>query len=259
MRERHGQPTAGETLATLHKQNYFTNKQAADREPTYEYHPLFREFLLSQALRVYHSEALAKIRRTAGGLLDAAGRVEAAAELFRDAEDWDGLTQLIHRHAQSLLAQGRAQTLQEWLHGIPPRVFTEQPWLLFWRGIGWIGGDTRLPARPADAFTAFRRDGDTLMFLAWSGLIFAYLGEGELVHGPLDRALRRDHAGPPPFPSRGVETRVAGAMLVARRAAAKPSAGGALGRTGDRAGARAPGCGAQDETAVNWLHYQRRR
>ena len=106
-----GQPTAGEILTALHEQNYFTNKQAVDGEPAYEYHPLFRDFLLSQALRVYSPSDRARIRRTAAGLLDAAGQIEAAARLLRDAEDWDTLAQLIHRHAQSLVAQGRAQTL----------------------------------------------------------------------------------------------------------------------------------------------------
>ena len=48
-----GQPAAGEILTALHEQNYFTNKQAIGGEPAYEYHPLFRDFLLSQALRVY--------------------------------------------------------------------------------------------------------------------------------------------------------------------------------------------------------------
>ena len=129
-----GEPTAGEILAALHEQNYFTNKQAIGGEPVYEYHPLFRDFLLSQALRVYPPADRARIRRTAAGLLHAAGHIEAAARLLRDAEDWDTLAQLIRRHAQSLVAQGRAQTLEEWLQGIPEAIFAEQPWLLFWRG-----------------------------------------------------------------------------------------------------------------------------
>ena len=45
-----GQPDAGAVLVNLHKQNYFTNKLAGS-EPTYEYHPLFRAFLLSQVGR----------------------------------------------------------------------------------------------------------------------------------------------------------------------------------------------------------------
>ena len=211
-----GQPAAGEILSALHEQNYFTNKQAGDGEPAYEYHPLFREFLLSQALRAYSSEDRARIRRTAAGLLDAAGQIEAAARLLRDAEDWHTLAQLIHRCAQSLMAQGRAQTLEEWLEGIPAAIFAEQPWLLFWRG--WVAR-RHTDRRPSleQAFTVFHRQGDTTgMFLSWAGVIFAYMSEGLLT--PMDRwiALLDDiMREAPAFPSKGVEARVATAMLVA--------------------------------------------
>ncbi len=211
-----GQLTAGEILTALHEQNYFTNKQAIGGEPMYEYHPLFRDFLLSQALQVYSPSDRARIRRTAAGLLDGAGQIEAAARLLRDAEDWDTLAQLIHRDAQSLVAQGRAQTLGEWLHGVPAAIFAEQPWLLFWRA--WIAGRHADRQRSLEhAFTAFRRQGDTIgMFLAWAGMIFAYMSEGVLI--PMDRwiALLDDiMQDAPAFPSRGVEARVATAMLVA--------------------------------------------
>src|SRR5262249_34567410 len=56
------QPAAADVLATLHRQNYFTDRQAG-REASYQYHPLFRQFLLSRAERTYSSETLVKIRR----------------------------------------------------------------------------------------------------------------------------------------------------------------------------------------------------
>lgn len=212
-----GQARAGEILAALHKQNYFTKRQSGS-EPTYEYHPLFREFLSSRALAEYPPERVAALRRAAAGLLDAAGRIEAAAALLREAEDWEGLAQLIHRHGQTLLTQGRAQTLEEWLGGLPPAIFAEQPWLLFWRGIGWLAWRHADCQRSlAEAFTAFRKQGDTLgMFLAWSGVVFAYVSEGE--HVALDRwiaLLDEVMQDAPGFPTKGVETRVACAMLAA--------------------------------------------
>jgi DNA-binding SARP family transcriptional activator len=212
-----GLPAAGDTLAALHKQNYFTNKQAGS-PPTYAYHPLFREFLLARAAQTYSPEILVKIRRTAAGLLDAAGRVEAAAGLLRDAVDWAGLAQLIHRHGATLLSQGRGQTIEDWLGNLPPAIFDEQPWLLFWRGMGWLAWRHADCQRALEhAFTAFRRQGDTIgMFLAWSGVIYAYASEGESV--PFDRWIAlldeiRDDV--PEFPTKGVETRVATAMMVA--------------------------------------------
>src|SRR5262249_57590001 len=76
-----GQRAAGEVLTALHEQNYFTNKQTNDGESVYEYHRLFRDFLLSQALRLYSPADCARIRRTAAGLLVAAGQIEPAARL----------------------------------------------------------------------------------------------------------------------------------------------------------------------------------
>jgi len=254
-----GQSTAGAILGALHKGNYFINKQAG-HEPTYEYHPLFRDFLLSEAANTYPAPRLTTIRRTAATLLDGAGHIEAAAGLLRDAEDWEGLAQLIHRNAQKLLAQGRAQTLEEWLERIPAALFAEQPWLLVWRGIGWLAWHHAECQRDLEqAFTAFRQQGDTIgMFVAWSGIIFAYLSEGESV--PLDRwiaMLDEIMAEAPEFPSKGAETRVAVAMLsaIAWRQPHHPRAS-AWARRAFELARRHPDRNLQAISASNWLYYQ---
>jgi len=253
-----GQPAAGEVLTALHEQNYFTNKQGNDSEPAYEYHPLFRDFLLSQAIRVYSASDCARIRRTAAGLLDAAGQIEPAARLLRDAEDWSALEQLIRRHAQNLVAEGRVQTLEEWLGGIPGAVVAEQPWLLFWRG--WIAEWHADRQRSLEqAFTVFRRNKDTIgMLLAWAGVIFGLLGEGVLA--AMDRwiALLEDiMKNTPAFPSTGVEARVATAMFVAitLRCPSHPKAA----HWAERAIAvarRHPDPFTRAITAIIWFHHQ---
>src|SRR5260370_39503339 len=86
---RPGLPAAGETLVTLSTQKYFTTKRAGS-PPTYVYHPLFREFLLSRAARAYSPERRAKTRRTAPGLIETARRVEEAARLLRATPDRAG-------------------------------------------------------------------------------------------------------------------------------------------------------------------------
>jgi len=254
-----GQSTAGAILADLHRENYFTNKQWG-REPTYEYHPLFREFLLSQAASAYPAARLATIRRTAATLLEGAGQVEAAAGLLIDAEDSDGLAQLIHRNAQKLLGQGRAQTLEEWLERIPAALFAEQPWLLVWRGFGWLAWHHAECQRDLEqAFMAFRQQQDTIgMFVAWSGIVLAYLSEGESL--PLDRWIAvLDEMMPngPEFPSRGAETRVAVAMLsaIAWRQPHHPRAAEWARRAFELA-RRHPDRNLQAISAAHWLYYQ---
>jgi LuxR family maltose regulon positive regulatory protein len=254
-----GRPTAGHVLATLHEQNYFTNKKGG-AEPVYEYHPLFRRFLLARAAGVYSAERRAYICRAAADLLDAAGQTEAAAGLLRDTEDWDGLAQLVHRHGATLLSQGRGETLEDWLSPVPPALFDEQPWLMFWRGFGWLAWRHRECQHELErAFTAFRRQGDTVgMFLAWAGVVFAYVSEGEIM--PLDRSLALLDdilQDAPQFPTKGVETRVASAALAAinMRQPHHPEAP----RWAERAVELAlghPDPAIRTITAANWLHYQ---
>jgi ATP/maltotriose-dependent transcriptional regulator MalT len=254
-----GQARVGEILASLHRQNYFTNKQPGT-PPTYSYHPLFRQFLLEQARRVYAAPERAAMQRESAALLDEAGRIEAAAELLRDAEDWHSLAQLIYRHAQTLIAQGRTQTLQDWLAAIPPALFDEQPWLSFWRGLGWMAWRHSESQRALEqAFVAFRRRGDTMgTFLSWAAVIFALISEGQLA--PMDRwisVLDDILAETPAFPTKGVETRVAIAMLIATtfRRPGHPGAASWAARVIDL-GPRHPDPTTRAMAIVNWIHYQ---
>jgi LuxR family transcriptional regulator, maltose regulon positive regulatory protein len=253
-----GQPTASEVVTALHEQNYFTNKQGNDSEPAYEYHPLFRDFLLSQALRVYSREECARIRRAAAGLLAAAGQIEPAARLLREAEDWNALEQLIRRHAQSLVTQGRVQTLEEWLGSIPAAIVDAQPWLLFWRG--WIAERHADRQRSLEqAFTAFRREGDAIgTLVAWAGVIFGFLSEGVLVGMERWIALLDDMIGDAlAFPSTGVEARVATAMFAAitLRCPSHPKAAYWAERANDVA-RRHHDPFTRAITAIIWFHYQ---
>ena len=119
--------------------------------------------------------------------------------------------------------------MEAWLHGIPPAVIATQPWLLFWRGVGWMGwrhadGQHDLKA----AFTAFREQQDTIgMFLAWAAVIFAYMSEGELVS--MDRWIPSDASGGAP---RGAHETILTASASSPAAIAIPP----MGAWGARAG-----------------------
>jgi len=212
-----GQPTAGQVLGDLHRQNYFTNRRMAD-ELIYEYHPLFREFLLSQGEKEYTVERRAEIRGGAANLAEAAGQIEAAVELFRDAGDWEGLARLSCRNAPTLLSQGRVQTLEAWLRMLPPQIFDQVPWLLYWRGVcglGWRHEECRCDLE--QGLLLFRRQRDTAgIFLAWSSIVISYIFE--TYSQPLDPwiALLDDLVEEAQgFPSKEVEAQVATSMLAA--------------------------------------------
>jgi ATP/maltotriose-dependent transcriptional regulator MalT/DNA-binding SARP family transcriptional activator len=167
---------AGQILSEMNRHNYFTEKRL-QREPVYEYHALFREFLLEQGRGVFSDLELSAIRKAAAILLEECGYIEDAAGLFRQAGDWTELARLILSQARSLATQARNQTLLEWLGALPREILDNEPWLIYWNGVGL------LPFSPAestayfeDALRKFEKRADALgVFAAWSGAVDSIL------------------------------------------------------------------------------------
>ena len=214
-----GRSNAGRVLVDLHRQNYFTSERSSrDGEPRYEYHPLFRGFLMAEATRAYAPARRAEIRRSAAGLAEASGLVETAAGLLCEAEAWVGLTGLIRRHAPIALGQGRYRTVLEWFDALPDASISDDPWLLFWRGLsqlGWRHSASQLDLQRA--LEGFRQHGDrTGIFTATSALMTAFAGDAnvapiEQYAAIIDDLLRDSNE----FPSEEVEARVSAGMLCA--------------------------------------------
>jgi LuxR family transcriptional regulator, maltose regulon positive regulatory protein len=140
---------SGALLADLHRRNYFTLQHGG--APAYEFHPLFREFLLGRARATFTQAELVALQRKAAALSEAEGQIEVAADLLRDAADWEGLARLAFTHAQGLLEQGRSQVLQGWITSLPPDMLQAIPWLSYWLGL------CRLAFNPPEAREHFER------------------------------------------------------------------------------------------------------
>ena len=167
-----GAERAGSILSEMNRQNQFTKKYP-QREPVYEYHDLFREFLLQRAGSAFSMEEFASIRRAAAALLEQAGYVEDAAALFRESGDWKELSQLILSQGRSLVEQGRYQTLLEWLGTLPKEVLDTDPLLLYWNGVCLMPfSPVESRARFEEALQKFdaRREAPGV-FRSWSGVV----------------------------------------------------------------------------------------
>jgi len=170
-------PAAGELLEDLHRKNYFTLKHA--EPPVYEYHPLFREFLLARARETFTGAQLQALRVRAAALAHADGQLETAAELRRAAGDFRGLAELITQHARELLEQGRGQVVETWLGSLPATMRKANPWLSYWHGA------CRLAFNPAEArdhferaYVGFKAAGDTAgRAAAWCAVVDSYVFE----------------------------------------------------------------------------------
>jgi hypothetical protein len=215
-RELGGTDDGAGILSGLCRNNFFTT---TDGRGGFEYHPLFREFLLSMAKVVFTREALASLRREAVSSLLAAGRVDEAATLAVEAEDWQGLERIVIAHAPELLREGRHRTLEGWLLSAPAGVLRGNPWLLYWLGMAILPnslGEAR--ARFEAAFRDFTRLDDVAgSYLAWCGIVDTFIyetGDFKPLEGWLAEAeaLRRRH---PRCASPDIEARFTYAMFCA--------------------------------------------
>ncbi len=213
-----GNDGAETLLDTLVRHHCFTfrgetvESDAALRVTTYQYHDLFRNFLLNRGREAFSVAERAHDQRQVAVLLETAGEISAAVELWQALGDWEQLSRLVMQQAEPLLRQGRSQLLESWLSRFPSAVRNESPWLLFWLG------QCQLPRDPvaarttlARAYRRFKHAGDVAgLWLAWSSITDTYTlawdnfraADGWLVE------FERLRARYPRFPSVALETRV---------------------------------------------------
>ena len=171
-----GNKAAGKILWNLNQRNYFTEKRTQP-EVIYQYHALFREFLITRAAIQFSSGELSDLRLEAAKLLNASGQTEDAADLFMQAEAWKELMSLIRANAPTLIRQGRNKLLEKWITALPEEQLKSDPWLNYWLGT------CRLSSNPVGsralferAFQLFVSSGDEAgTLLAWSGAVQTYL------------------------------------------------------------------------------------
>ncbi len=213
-----GNKAAGKILSDFNRRNYFTEKRTQP-EVIYQYHALFREFLITRAPGRFPSGELSGLRLGAAKLLEASGQTEDAAELFIQAGAWKELMALIPRNALTLISQGRNKLLEKWINALPDELLKSAPWLNYWLSF------CRLPFNPAESRALFERAfqlfvslGDEAgALLAWSGAVQTFLYDFDDLR-PLDRWIawldERTGKGAP-FPSPEIALSVAAGMTAA--------------------------------------------
>lgn len=119
-------------LQRLARRNFFTILHA---DGTYEYHPLFRAFLLSRAEQHLGETRLRELRVRVAQLLADRGDIEAGIGLLLQVHEWSGALELILAGARKMLDQGRVHTLARWLRALPEEFRKTNAWALYWLGL----------------------------------------------------------------------------------------------------------------------------
>jgi LuxR family maltose regulon positive regulatory protein len=207
---------AEQILIDLNQRNFFT-ETLSSIEPAYQFHPLFRDFLLSCAKDTFEPSILLEIKKKAAALLEADGQIEEALALLHETSEWQDLIRLILQQAPSMIVQGRNMTLVQWLQGIPKDLIEKNPWLLYWLGVCLI------PFSPEEskiyfekAFGLFRAGKDS------AGTFLSLVGMFEANTFPFDSFVGLDQLLPmlyealnkfKEFPSEEIEASVVKAFL----------------------------------------------
>lgn len=171
-----GSDSAGRTLSTLNRQHFFTERLAGSGQ-SYQYHPLFRAFLLNRAKSMFAPEIVAGIQREGAWLLEQSGQIEDAAKLYGGAGDRDALVRIVTHHARELLRQGRNKTVLEWLAYIPGEFADDNPWILYWTGMCFFLLDMpRARNYFEKSFASFKETRDASgIYLSWAGIVDTHI------------------------------------------------------------------------------------
>jgi len=154
-----GDAQAAELLEALFQRQMFTYR-TLEPEPTYHFHALFREFLLSRARQDF-GPRYGEVAGHAAKLTAERGQIEDAFDLACEAGDFAFAERLLLAHAPIFLGQGRWQALTSAIDRIPVAVVQAQPWLRYWKGVALAATSTSAAKTVLeDACLAFEAVGD---------------------------------------------------------------------------------------------------
>lgn len=157
-------------VSDLYSRQFFIHRHAQAPD-LFQFHPLFRQFLLAEAGRRHSGEQLGTLKHRAAEIARDSGRLENAVALFIDTEQWHELATVCVEHAEELLRSGRHKTLLRWIESLPREEREKSsPWLSLYHGCA------QLPYEPlaaqnmlGTAYVAFKAQGDVEgRFSAWA-------------------------------------------------------------------------------------------
>ncbi|MDX2440720.1 MAG: hypothetical protein QNK40_09235, partial [Desulfobacterales bacterium] len=211
-----GQDDANRILSSLRRNHSFTGKFSAPKD-IYQYHPLFREFLIIKAENTFNQEEIQILQQRTGELLEAEGQFEDAVDLYFKANDYKNLILLIQKQAKELITQGRNKTLEQWINKFPQHILNQEPWLLFWLGMSCLHFSV-VEARGyfKTAFELFQHRKDMAgVYLSWSGIIDSIYYEWNdfTDFDPWIKWFDENISGKQTFPSPEIEAKVTVCMM----------------------------------------------
>lgn len=153
---------AGEILAEAHRHHFFTDRRLQP-DPVYQYHALFREFLLAKSRECHDPDEWIELQRSAAALLEQNDQLDAAVHWYQEADDWEAIARIVLQNAQRLAIQGRTQTLLAWISILPELLLNSLPWLDFWKSVCLLySAPSQARDLLSNCYARFTQSGDLL-------------------------------------------------------------------------------------------------
>lgn len=121
-------------LDKLVAKNFFIERTAGPN-PSFRYHPLFRNLLLTQADDLFSKKDWRKLQNKAAIILVQQGRYTEALELYKQIQDWPFLRDLLLQKADQLIKSGRHQTVSQLMEALPNDYLSKDEWLCYWYAV----------------------------------------------------------------------------------------------------------------------------
>ena len=168
-------------LEQLTKQDYFVTQLRGGEQAIYQYHPLLQEFLLKRAEESLSGRERSTLQSRSAALLEESGQIEETVALRAAGRNWPELIRIIRQHAETMLQQGRGETLEQWLEALPASRLERDPWMLYWLA------SCRLPFAPRESRRLFEQAYELFLdqenrdleglFAALAGAMYAIMNE----------------------------------------------------------------------------------
>lgn len=161
-------PDAAQVVRDLYQRGLFVDRRV-DVQVGYQYHDLFREFLLDRGRVHFDANKLHSLKRTAAQVAEKYGELDTAVALYAETQSWDELDRFICNISETLLSQGRYQTLQGYIALLPQAERQQRPGLLYWSGMSRLVFDPLAARKDLEAaYHQFERTDQNL-----TGLLLA--------------------------------------------------------------------------------------
>ncbi|MGR9117380.1 MAG: hypothetical protein ACU85E_16630, partial [Gammaproteobacteria bacterium] len=174
-----GQYLTGTSQAKQFMDDLVSNNCLIERstgpQSVYTYHPLFRSFLLAKATATFSDKEWRELQDRAASILINENRVEDALSLLEQAQNWQELSEILLKQADSFIKEGRHRAVKKWLEALPASYLEESAWLNYRYALALSPTDPIASASRLDACYAFFKQEKNIigLYSAWYAAVDA--------------------------------------------------------------------------------------